>query len=71
MKPCPNSKSCENYTMSKKLVLENVSKHFGSLVAVVLPQREDVRVVVQPGDRVAAGVTVLARYVFEEQRERT
>lgn len=44
---------------------------FGSLVAVVLPQREDVRVVVQPGDRVAAGVTVLARYVFEEQGKST
>jgi phosphatidylserine decarboxylase len=35
---------------------------FGSLVAVVLPQREDVRIEVKPGDRVMAGVSVLARY---------
>jgi phosphatidylserine decarboxylase len=38
----------------------------GSLVAVVLPKREDVRIDVQPGDRVAAGVTVLARYEASE-----
>lgn len=34
----------------------------GSLVAVVLPKREDVRIEVKPGDRVTAGVSVLARY---------
>ena len=34
----------------------------GSLVAVVIPNREDVRIEVKPGDRVAAGVSVLARY---------
>jgi phosphatidylserine decarboxylase len=35
---------------------------FGSLVAVVLPNREGVRIEVKPGDRVTAGVSVLARY---------
>jgi len=35
---------------------------FGSLVVVVLPRREDVRVEVKPGDRVTAGISVLARY---------
>jgi phosphatidylserine decarboxylase len=35
---------------------------FGSLVAVVLPQREDVKIEVKVGDRVVAGVSVLARY---------
>lgn len=35
---------------------------FGSLVAVVLPQREDVRIEAQPGDPVKAGVSILARY---------
>jgi phosphatidylserine decarboxylase len=35
---------------------------FGSLVAIVLPQREDVRIEVKRGDRVTAGVSVLARY---------
>lgn len=39
----------------------------GSLVAVVLPRREDVRIEVQPGDRVTAGVTVLARYEANEE----
>jgi phosphatidylserine decarboxylase len=34
---------------------------FGSLVAVVLPQREDVRIEVKPGDLVKAGVSILAR----------
>lgn len=34
---------------------------FGSLVAVVLPRREDVRIEVKAGDRVTAGVSVLAR----------
>lgn len=38
---------------------------FGSLVAVVLPAREDVRVEVKPGDRVKAGISVLARYEVE------
>lgn len=35
---------------------------FGSLVAVVLPQRRDISIMVRVGDRVAAGVSVLARY---------
>ena len=34
----------------------------GSLVAVVLPNREDVSIEVKPGDRVNAGLTILARY---------
>jgi len=34
----------------------------GSLVAVVLPRREDVRVQVKAGDQVTAGVSVLARF---------
>jgi phosphatidylserine decarboxylase len=34
----------------------------GSLVAVVLPQRADVEIEVKPGDRVIAGVSILARY---------
>ena len=41
---------------------------FGSLVAVVLPQREDVQILVKPGDHVTAGVSILARY--EEQAVR-
>ena len=32
-------------TTSKKLVLENISKHFGSLVAV-----ENVNLVIEPGE---------------------
>lgn len=35
---------------------------FGSLVGVILPLREDIRIQVKPGDRVMAGVSVLARY---------
>jgi phosphatidylserine decarboxylase len=35
---------------------------FGSLVAVVLPQRQDIMIQVQVGARVTAGVSVLARY---------
>ena len=41
---------------------------FGSLVAVVLPKREDVRIEVKPGDRVVAGISVLARYGVNEER---
>jgi len=41
---------------------------FGSLVAVVLPQRGDVRIEVKPGDRVTAGVSVLARYEVSDVR---
>jgi len=41
----------------------------GSLVVLVLPKRRDVRVKVQPGDRVMAGITVLARYQANEKRE--
>lgn len=35
---------------------------FGSLVAVVLPKRQDITIQVKVGDRVTAGVSVLARY---------
>jgi phosphatidylserine decarboxylase len=35
---------------------------FGSLVAVVLPKRDDVEIEVQVGDQVTAGVSILARY---------
>lgn len=35
---------------------------FGSLVAVVLPQRQDISIAVRVGDRVTAGVSILARY---------
>lgn len=41
---------------------------FGSLVAVVLPEREDVRIEVRPGDRVLAGISVLARYEVKDER---
>ena len=40
----------------------------GSLVAVVLPRREDVRIEVKPRDRVTAGVSVLARYEVNDER---
>jgi len=38
---------------------------FGSLVAVVLPKRSDVRIGVKVGDRVTAGVSILARYAAD------
>ena len=41
---------------------------FGSLVPVVLPKREDVRIEVKPGDRVTAGISVLARYEVKDER---
>jgi len=41
---------------------------FGSLVAVVLPKSEDVRIEVRPGGRVKAGVSVLARYGVQDER---
>ncbi len=41
---------------------------FGSLVAVVLPQREDVRIEVKPGDRVTGGISVLAHYEVNDER---
>jgi len=41
---------------------------FGSLVAVVLPKRDDLRIAVNPGDRVKAGVSVLARYDVNDER---
>jgi phosphatidylserine decarboxylase len=41
---------------------------FGSLVATVLPRRDDVSLAVQPGDRVKAGVSVLARYDVSDER---
>ena len=40
----------------------------GSLVAVVLPKREDVRIEVKPGDRATAGISVLARYEVKDER---
>lgn len=40
---------------------------FGSLVAVLLPKREDVKIEVKPGDRVTAGVSVLARYEVKDE----
>ncbi|MCG2769754.1 MAG: phosphatidylserine decarboxylase [Anaerolineae bacterium] len=40
----------------------------GSLVAVVLPRREDVVIEVKPGDRVTAGVSVLAHYEVNGER---
>jgi len=40
----------------------------GSLVAVVLPEREDVRIEVKPGDRATAGISVLARYEVKDER---
>ena len=41
---------------------------FGSLVAVVLPRRADIQVLVKPGDRVTAGVSILARYRLSSER---
>jgi len=41
---------------------------FGSLVAVVLPKRKDVKIEVKAGDRVKAGVSVLARYEVNDGR---
>ncbi|MFQ5854689.1 MAG: phosphatidylserine decarboxylase [Anaerolineae bacterium] len=38
---------------------------FGSLVAVVLPKREDLVIDVKIGDRVTAGVSILARYAAD------
>jgi phosphatidylserine decarboxylase len=35
---------------------------FGSLVAIIIPDREDVQIQVRPGDHVMAGLSVLARY---------
>lgn len=35
---------------------------FGSLVAIMFPDREDVQIEVTPGDYVKAGSSVLARY---------
>jgi len=57
-------------TTSKKLVLENISKHFGSLVAV-----QDVKLVIEPGEFICflgpsgCGKTTLLRIItgFEQQ----
>lgn len=35
---------------------------FGSLVAIIIPDREDIRIEVAPGDYVKAGISVLARF---------
>lgn len=35
---------------------------FGSLVAVIIPARADVRIIVEPGSKVKAGESILARY---------
>jgi hypothetical protein len=40
----------------------------GSLVAVIVPQRKDVRIEAKPGERVTAGVSVLARYNVNDER---
>ena len=40
----------------------------GSLVAVIMPQRKDVRIEAKPGERVTAGVSVLARYNVNDER---
>lgn len=40
----------------------------GSLVAVVLPKREDMRIEVKPGDHVKAGFSVLARHAVNDER---
>ncbi len=40
---------------------------FGSLVAVILPKREGVRIEVEPGDQVTAGISVLACYGADEK----
>ncbi len=39
----------------------------GSLVAVVVPKRDDVRITTRVGDTVTAGITVLARYSPREE----
>jgi phosphatidylserine decarboxylase len=41
---------------------------FGSLVALVLPQSRDISIEVRVGDRVAAGVSVLARYDTSDRK---
>jgi phosphatidylserine decarboxylase len=43
---------------------------FGSLVAIVIPDRENVEVVVAPGDRIIAGVSVLARCTRRDPADR-
>ncbi len=40
----------------------------GSLVAVIVPQRKGVRIEAKPGERVTAGVSVLARYNVNDER---
>ena len=42
---------------------------FGSLVAIIIPNREDVRIEVTPGDYVWAGTSILARYGTEAEDE--
>lgn len=41
---------------------------FGSLVAVIVPQTNGVRIEAKPGERVTAGVSVLARYNVNDER---
>lgn len=41
---------------------------FGSQVDLVLPAREDVKVIVQPGTRVRAGETIIAAYAYVPER---
>ena len=55
----------ENVSMGQRLGVIKL----GSLVSVVLPRREDVVIKVKAGDRVTAGVSVLAHY--EANGERT
>jgi len=42
---------------------------FGSLVAIIIPDREDVQIDVTPGDRVKAGISILARYGVNEEAD--
>lgn len=42
---------------------------FGSLVAIIIPNREDVKIEVAPGEYVWAGTSILARYGAEAAHE--
>jgi phosphatidylserine decarboxylase len=42
---------------------------FGSLVVMIFPAREDLRVEVELGERVTAGLSVLARYGPDQSPE--
>ena len=42
----------------------------GSLVAVIVPQGDGVSIEAKPGERVTAGISVLARYHVNSERTR-